>query len=102
LRLAREGEAPVLKEQRLHVDASVMGAKPGDPEVVAHIESIWTRAQSDTDRLVTAMLRDCWPGGTGDRTETVALEWVRRWGPRRVGPIQSACSCAVGRCRVCN
>jgi hypothetical protein len=79
-----------------------MGAKPGDPEVVTHIESISTRAESDTDRLVLAMLGRCWPGGTGDRTETVAIEWVRRWGPRRAGPIPTACRCAAGRCHVCN
>lgn len=79
-----------------------MGAKPGDPEVLAHIESIYTRAEPETDRLVLAMLRGCWPGGTGDRTEAVALEWVRRWGPRRGGPIPSACRCTVGRCPVCN
>lgn len=79
-----------------------MGAKPGDQEVLAHIESICTRAESDTDRLVATMLRGCWPGGMSDRTEGIALEWVRRWGPRRAGPIPSACRCAVGRCHVCN
>jgi hypothetical protein len=79
-----------------------MGAKPGDPEVLAHIESICTRAEPETDRLVLAMLHCCWPGGMGDRTETVAIEWVRRWGPRRTGPIPSACRCATGRCHVCN
>jgi hypothetical protein len=79
-----------------------MGATPGDPEVVAHIESICTRAESDTDRLVLAMLRSCWPGGMGDRTEAVALEWVRRWGPRGVGVLPPTCSCKFGRCRVCN
>jgi hypothetical protein len=79
-----------------------MGAKPDDPEVLAHIESICVRAEPDTDRLVAAMLRRCWPGGTGDRTETVAIEWVRRWGPRRAGSIPPACGCVVGRCHVCN
>jgi hypothetical protein len=49
-----------------------MDAKPGDPGVLAHIESICTRTEPDTDRLVVAMLRYGWPGGTGDRTEPVA------------------------------
>jgi len=79
-----------------------MEAHPGDPEIAAHIESVSTRDQSDTGRLVSAMLGRCWPGGTGDRTEAGALEWVRRWGPQRAGPIAPACRCAVGRCRVCN
>jgi hypothetical protein len=73
-----------------------------DPSIAEHIESISTRAESDTERLVSAMLRRCWPGGGGDRREPAALEWVRRWGPRRLGPVPSACSCAAGRCHVCN
>ncbi len=63
-----------------------MGAHPGDPGIVAHIESVSSRAESDTDRLVSAIFRGCWPGGIGDRTEAVAREWVRRWGPRRAAP----------------
>jgi hypothetical protein len=79
-----------------------MGAHPGDPGIAAHIESVSSRAESDTDRLVSAMFRGCWPGGIGDRTEAVAREWVRRWGPRRAAPVPSACRCAVGHCGVCN
>jgi len=48
------------------------------------------------------MLRHSWPGGSRDRSEPVALEWVRRWGPRRIGALLPACSCTAGRCRVCN
>ncbi|HLM84631.1 MAG TPA: hypothetical protein VK272_00430 [Solirubrobacteraceae bacterium] len=79
-----------------------MAAHPGDREIAAHIESVSSRADSDTARLAAAIIGRCWPGGPGDRTESVALEWVRRWGPRRAGPISSACRCAVGRCGVCN
>jgi len=79
-----------------------MEAQPGDPRIAAHIQSVSSRAQSDTDRLACAMLRRCWPGGTGDRTETVAREWVRRWGPRVAGAVPPACSCPAGRCQVCN
>jgi hypothetical protein len=74
----------------------------GDPQIEGHIESISNRAELDTERLVSAMLRRCWPGGAGDRSVPAALEWVRRWGPRRVGPVTHACSCEVGRCHVCN
>jgi hypothetical protein len=79
-----------------------MGAHPGDPGIVTHIESVSSRTESDTDRLMSAMSRGCWPGGMGDRTEPVAIEWVRRWGPRRAGLIPPACRCVVGHCGVCN
>lgn len=91
-----------LMHARGRVDVGGMGAHPGDPRIAAHIESLSSRDEPDTDRLVSMMLRCCWPGGTGDRTESVALEWVRRWGPRRAGPVPPACSCATGRCPVCN
>jgi hypothetical protein len=79
-----------------------MDAHPGDPDIAAHIESVASADASDTGRLVSAMLGRCWPGGTGDRTEAAALEWVRRWGPRSAGAIPPTCGCALGRCRVCN
>ena|GEM_PF-1571832 len=87
---------------RLRVDAGVMEPHPGDPRIIAHIESVSSRAEPDTQRLVSTMLRSCWPGGMGDRTEAGALDWVRRWGPRRAGPVPPACQCAAGRCGVCN
>jgi hypothetical protein len=43
----------------------------------------------------------CWPGGP-DRTVTAALEWLRRWGPRRTIAAPPVCTCAQGRCSVCN
>jgi hypothetical protein len=79
-----------------------MGTNPGDEGIAMYVESVSTRAQTDTDRLISAMLRSCWPGGTSDRTESGALEWVRRWGPRAVGAMPPVCSCADGRCPVCN
>jgi len=79
-----------------------MEAHSGDPEIAAHIESVAARDESDTSRLVSRMLGRCWPGGTGDRTEAGALEWVRRWGPRGAGAVPPVCSCAAGRCRICN
>lgn len=79
-----------------------MADRPSDPLIAAHIESISSRTDPETRHLIAAILRPCWPGDSGDRSEPGALEWVRRWGPRRAGPVASACSCAVGRCRVCN
>jgi len=99
--LARRG-GPALRLGGFPVDVCLMGAHPGDPGIVAHIESVSSRTESDTDRLLSAMFRGCWPGGMGDRTEPVAIEWVRRWGPRRAGLIPPPCRCVVGHCGVCN
>jgi len=48
------------------------------------------------------MLGACWPGGIGDRTQAMALEWVRRWGPRSAGVVPPTCRCGGGHCGVCN
>lgn len=78
-------------------------ADPPDARfVAAHIESISTRGKPDGDRLVLAMLGRCWPGGSFDRREPGAVEWLRRWGPFLVVPAPAACSCSLGRCRLCN
>ena len=40
--------------------------------------------------------------GATDRSEPAALDWVRRWGPAPLGTALPDCSCAAGRCTVCN
>jgi len=79
-----------------------MADRSRDPRIEAHIESISTRAETDIARLLEGMLGRCWPGGASDRTAPAAREWVRRWGPRRVGVLPPACSCRAGGCGVCN
>ena len=73
-----------------------------DPAIATHIESVSARSLLDTDRLVAVMLGRSWPGGTPDRTDAVALEWVRRWGPRPAGVSPRVCTCARGHCALCN
>jgi hypothetical protein len=72
------------------------------PFVAALVEAVGTRTDAQADQLAAALGQRCWPGGPSDRTEPSAREWVRRWGPRRVGPVALPCSCARGRCRLCN
>lgn len=71
-------------------------------QLAEHIESIATRTDADAERLVTALLHRAWPGGSADRTEPAALEWVRRWGPTRIAAAAVSCSCDAGHCAVCN
>jgi hypothetical protein len=48
------------------------------------------------------LLARCWPGG-GDRSVPAARIWLRAWGPVRAGTrFLPACTCASGRCGVCN
>jgi hypothetical protein len=80
---------------------------PDDPRdardrlIADHIRSILARAEPDSRRLAAAMVHSCWPAG-GDRTEPAAIEWVRGWGPRGLAFLPVTCSCAAGRCRICN
>jgi hypothetical protein len=53
-------------------------------------------AARDVPRLLHA-------GSPVDSFHPAALEWVRRWRPAAVSVAAvPACSCAVGRCGVCN
>jgi hypothetical protein len=63
--------------------------------------------ESARDRRMRAhamsrVARVCWPGGSADRSEPAALPWVRLWRPASSGAALPVCSCAAGRCAVCN
>jgi hypothetical protein len=38
-------------------------------------------ADGRAERLAANAAVRCWPGGGADRTDRVAAEWLRRWGP---------------------
>jgi hypothetical protein len=78
-----------------------MAENPDDQQLAAHIESVSSRPDPDTERLI-ALLMARSPACSSDRSEPGALDWVRRWGPRPVAFAVPTCSCSVGRCRVCN
>jgi len=78
-----------------------MADDPRDRQIAGHIDSIATRTEHDAARLAASMIGRCWPHSS-DCTVPAALDWLRRWGPRGLAPVPPACSCAVGRCRVCN
>ena len=79
-----------------------MHESPQDALLVALIDAVRSRSDVQTAALGASLQRRCWPGGTADRTEPAALPWVRRWGPAQVTPQPLECSCAVGRCPLCN
>jgi hypothetical protein len=49
-----------------------------------------------------AVLRSPWLDGAEDRTVPAAREWLARWRPARAAVAVQACSCAAGRCAICN
>ena len=67
-----------------------------------HIATVIARDEAETASLVRRIQRVCWPGGPGDRSEPSARRWLQRWHPARAAGPVPACSCAHGRCRVCN
>ena len=68
--------------------------------ILSHIEA--ARKPRESTQLAQRIRRHCWPGVHADRTAPAALDWVRRWGPRGVKPATQGCTCAHGRCTVCN
>jgi len=76
--------------------------QPTPDQVASFIRAAAGRTPADTDRLAAMLREGCWPGGAVDRSEPGAREWLRRWRPASSAPPMFECSCARGRCRVCN
>jgi hypothetical protein len=70
--------------------------------VTALIETIATWTDADKDRLASMLGTHCWPGGVPDRQESAGMEPLRHWRPGGPSPAMPACSCARGRCTICN
>lgn len=71
-------------------------------ELLRHIEAAAPLRRADSRRLVALMVSACWPGGPADRTERVAINWLRQWHPEPVAAELPECSCSTGRCVICN
>jgi hypothetical protein len=71
-------------------------------ELSAHVAAVSRRNDDQTQGLVAWMAAACWPGGSADRVEPVALQWVARWRVHTPGTLLTPCTCESGRCRVCN
>jgi hypothetical protein len=70
--------------------------------IAAHLDAMSRRTVAETSQLALVMLGRCWPGGTADRSDPSALDWVRRWGPKRLIAMAPDCSCPQGHCPLCN
>jgi hypothetical protein len=71
-------------------------------ELRRHIESAAPRGGTEARRLVSLIVGASRPGGTEDRTERAALEWLRHWRPEQVHAELPACSCSNRHCVLCN
>ena len=70
--------------------------------ITALIETIASWTAADKDRLAAMLGSHCYPGGPVDRQEPGGLELLRRWRSAGATPAPLACSCARGRCHICN
>ena len=82
--------------------AGTMEHEPFRARAEAHVTAFARRTAADHARLAGALRDRCWPGGAGDRTEPIAREWVRAWGPACRHTVALECMCAQGRCLLCN
>lgn len=71
-------------------------------ELRGHIRAVTDRPQDRMPGLTYRIVSTCWPGGLQDRTDLHALNWLRRWRPEPIGTEMPVCTCASGRCAICN
>ena len=71
-------------------------------ELRRHIDSAAPGRRAESRRIAWLILRACWPEEPDDRTDRVALDWLRRSRREWIEPTLPSCSCATGRCVVCN
>jgi hypothetical protein len=74
-----------------------------DDDLMKHIAAIASQSRSELARLSESLRRGSWPAsGRDDRREPGAVPWLQRWRPLGAPFAAPACSCADGRCLVCN
>jgi hypothetical protein len=80
-----------------------MAPNPMDHDLIReHIAAAGTGGDRQARTVIARIAIGCWPGGTEDRSEPAALAWGRRWRPASAAAPLPVCSCAAGRCGVCN
>jgi hypothetical protein len=52
--------------------------------------------------LADSLHRWCWPNGGADRTDPAGRGRIHRLGPELLDELDVDCTCADGRCTLCN
>jgi hypothetical protein len=73
-----------------------------DDLVRKHIAALIAEGDRDRAQVAERLEAWCWPGGSADRAEPAAAQWVSRWRPARAALAVPVCLCASGHCPVCN
>jgi hypothetical protein len=60
------------------------------------------RPGSGSARLLGDLSGICWPGGTEDRIEPLALSWFSLAEPELLPVETPVCRCGQGVCQICN
>jgi hypothetical protein len=69
-----------------------------DEPIRERIAALHAQTPAQIGRLTAILVGACGQ----DHIEPGALDWVRRWRPQRIGAVSLECTCAQGRCTVCN
>lgn len=67
-----------------------------------HIASLVAEARRGPLKAARRLEAACWPGGSADRVEPAASEWLARWHPARAAAATPVCGCSTGHCPICN
>ncbi len=73
-----------------------------DDFIREQIEALADRGANGQRVTFGWILAACWPGGPADRAHPAAMSWLRHWHPTKAAANIPLCTCATGRCRVCN
>ena len=71
-----------------------------DRHLVEHLVTMLQERTPAQGALLAATLAARW--SASDRLEPEAHEWLRRWTPKPAHFVTPECTCATGRCVVCN
>jgi hypothetical protein len=71
-----------------------------DERLVARVVQVLEERTPAQGELLAATLAARW--SASDRHEPTAHEWLRRWTPKTAHFVTPMCTCAAGRCRICN
>jgi hypothetical protein len=71
-----------------------------DHRLVARLVTTLAERSPAQGEILAATLAARW--SASDRHEPAAHEWLCHWTPKHAHFITPACTCAAGRCRLCN
>jgi hypothetical protein len=73
-----------------------------DRKLLAGLVATAATSSAAGPRNLAASLDAARSPGRSDRFNAIAVEWLRRWQPKKTIVVLPQCSCPAGRCEACN